>query len=312
MLNANSEHSVPHQHGRLNLLFAFLLGAIVQHFVHRWLSSAAQPVVTSKSPLPEKQKGISQAASTSGGIHPSVRQAVDPLPADSVRAGVDRAVNENAVEEAALSRQPADSEFLRGLGMSEAAIDQYNSNRVTLHRMAMRAGSPMQELVVQRAALKSELEKILGSALYSKYRSYEEAKPARRELELIREFAATNSRDAIPSDVFPQIVEAIRTLNVPTTTSWDGPFDPVPTPLAGAEMIAPAIQDWIDKSQRAYSALPELLRQQGLSNKDIETVLQYYRSRITRFETMRSDLTAPQPSPEARRAEALKRMRDGR
>jgi hypothetical protein len=161
------------------------------------------------------------------------------------------------------------------LGLEEGTIRQVQSSLIDLHYKAVTAGDPLGELALARSAYDNNLRSLLSEDAYKRYRDYEKSKPARREYEMIKEYAAAKLGLSLDASQAEQIIALIKDAGATTTETWHGPYDPLPRPLAGAELVDQMQAEYLSLVNNANSLLTAV-GESGMSEEDLQVLQQYY------------------------------------
>jgi hypothetical protein len=189
---------------------------------------------------------------------------------ESARRAVDEMVNRAAAESADGYRG-----LLSDLALDGTTIDQLQSNLVALHYMAVDAGDPLTELAIARSRYDEYMRSLLDEDAYKRYRKYEESKPAVREYEMIKEYAAVKRGVMLDEGETAKLVDLIRDAGATTTESWHGPYDPLPRPIAGAEAIDKLQTDYLSLVNSADSLLASAY-EAGVPEELLHILKEYY------------------------------------
>lgn len=150
-------------------------------------------------------------------------------------------------------KQQADyASFLSEHGLSQDQIKGALSRLDLLVKGAIMAEVPMQKLRIARADYRKEMKALLGDTRFARYESFEMAKPYRREADYIDEYACKQKAQADPK-FKTRLVELLQEFHLHTTESWDGPYDPLPRPLAGTKSVVESIDEY---ASRISSGMP--------------------------------------------------------
>jgi hypothetical protein len=186
----------------------------------------------------------------------------------------------NFVSRTASENDPDYTRLFTELGLEPDERERFKSQLTELHRKAIAAGEPMAELLRARLAFDKEIHAALGDENYHRYREYEESKPARREYELLREFATKSNNLAIDPAFSEKIIGLIKTARATTTESWHGPYDPRPRPEVGQQMVLISATRQLFELRHASSNLVQALPKSGLPNEYQRLFKDYYSSKM--------------------------------
>jgi hypothetical protein len=203
--------------------------------------------------------------------------------------------HEQAVEEM-ISRTAAESAEdyftqLSGFGLAPEEIQQLRLNLIELHRKAIAAGDPLQELVLARNDYDQSLRSLLSEDDYQRYREYEARKPAVREYDLLAEYATQHGLSLDPDEA-DRIIGLIKDAGATTTETWHGPYDPLPSPFAGEAAIERMRQNYTALVDKANS-LVEAATESGLSSEYIQLFVDYYTEKTQKTYDLRKFFNRP-------------------
>lgn len=270
-------------------------------------SNLQRPQPGSRGGVPSRptSRPHSQRPQVSVAENPATPQP--PLNSKEIKADLDRFYAEKAVVRAAAERDAEYTAVFSELGLAGADIERVKSNRTELHRMAIAAGEPLEALIQARNKYDSDMQSLLGSENYQRYRSYEERKPAVREYEMLTQYGLTNYNLAIEATAADTIVSIIKNARATTTETWDGPYDPFPRPAIGRQMVLDRftehIRDLRDNSKLALTMAQEA----GLPESYSQLLSDYYAEKLTSLETSRERVSLP---PEERKRALIKEMQE--
>src|SRR5262245_34930729 len=171
-------------------------------------------------------------------------------------------------------------------------IQHFKSNLMQIHRQAIAAGEPLMELIRARNAYYNEVRSGLGEENYAHYRKYEESKPAVREYQMLAEFSL-NEKIPLDSAYTEQIVQLIKDSGATTTERWDGPYDPLPRPASGREMITNALNQRFDALKEASSRLLAGAPQSGIPGDYTRLIEAYYAEKLLENQQEISSVARP-------------------
>jgi hypothetical protein len=196
----------------------------------------------------------------------------------------ERVMLENWVNQTASENDPDYTRLFTELGLKPDERERFKSQLADLHRKAIAAGEPMAELVRARVAFDKEIHAALGDDQYQRYREYEESKPARREYELLREFATKSNNLAIDPAFSEKIVRLIKNAKATTTETWHGPYDPRPHPEVGQQMVLVNLIRQLSELRQASSNLVQALPKGELPNDYLRLLKDYYSWKVDEME----------------------------
>lgn len=204
------------------------------------------------------------------------------------------------------TNQRADyASFLSEHGLSRGQIEATLDRLDALVQREIKAGGPMQQLSTARGEYLGEIKAMLGDIRFAKYETFEMAKPYRREADYIEEYAAKRNV-IVDRKSMTRLVELLREFRLHTTETWDGPYDPLPRPLAGAKSIVANIDEY---TSRISMGLPAFMANASteLSPELVGLVSGYYSIKLREFAESRARAFMTR---EERMAEVERRMEE--
>lgn len=120
------------------------------------------------------------------------------------------------------TRRTAYDPIFRDLGLSQNQVNTVMAQLDSLLRGAVKAGDPMQELMIARADFRRAMKAMLGEVRFARYEAFELAKPYRREAGYIQEFAVQKQTPMDPK-FNNRLVELLQEFRLDTTETWAWP-----------------------------------------------------------------------------------------
>ena len=225
---------------------------------------------------------------------PSRAEGPTDGPPQSAQCLSQAAVLENWVERTAAENGPEYTGIFTELGVRPEDQAQLKSQIADLHRKAIAAGEPMRELLEARIAYDKAVRAALGDKNYDRYRSFEDSKPAKREYELIREFAASSNKLVLDAAYYDKIVSLIRESDATTTETWHGPYDPRPHPEVGMQMCLAETHRQLASFRQASTNLTTALPKSGLPEDYQRLLRDYCAHKIREMEAQAMRLSVPE------------------
>lgn len=174
------------------------------------------------------------------------------------KAEIERSAKAAFLTQSSLERRTNYAPVLASLGLNPEQVEIVLKKLEVLHRGAMVAGDSMLDLLQERQEYQRELKGMLGDEGFAKYELFERAKPYRRELLAIREFAGQNW-PALGAQTEAAVVQLLQKHQMYTTETWEGPFDFAPRPRVGSEAMLARISEYNTRlSTGLDNALQEL------------------------------------------------------
>jgi hypothetical protein len=213
----------------------------------------------------------------------------------------------NWVSRTASENDPDYTRLFTELGLKPDEGERFKSRLTELHRKAIAAGEPMQELLFARLAFDKEIHAALGDENYHRYREYEESKPARREYELLREFATKSNNLAIDPAFSEKIIGLIKNAKATTTETWHGPYDPRPHPEVGQQMVLVNLTHQLSELRQASSNLVQALTKSGLPDDYQRLLKDYYSWKVDEKEREIAFFSLPEEERRKRVRESVEK-----
>lgn len=156
------------------------------------------------------------------------------------------------------------------LGVPSERIDQLRKQLAEIHDRSFVSEGGIVKLLEARNQYRAELHSLLGNEKFERYRQYEESKPALAEYGNLSEFLKTKRNSLIDPAYEQLVLNLLYESKAYVSTPIDGPFDSLPAPAIGTEMIIARLESDIaaitERSnillQRAVAEqVPEEIRQ---------------------------------------------------
>jgi hypothetical protein len=287
------------------VLFAGLIGFLIgkesskapaQHATHPTFEPGLSPVKRAlpRTTRPQLSQALGVPVTLPSGATIMGDQALSQEELEAFEAWAKES-HKQAVEEmiARTAAESAEDYFtqLSGFGLAPEEVQQLQSELTELHRKAIAAGDPLQELVVARSAYDQSMRSLLSEDDYQRYREYEARKPAVREYDLLAEYASQQGVSLDPTEA-DRIVGLIKDAGATTTVTWHGPYDPLPNPIAGEAAIEKLRQDYTALVDKANS-LVEAATESGLSGEYTRLLVDYYTKKTQKAYDFRKFVNRP-------------------
>ncbi len=174
-----------------------------------------------------------------------------------------------------------------GVSPDESQCLQKHLEKIAL--AATETKSALMELHSARSAFKRNAQKVLGDENYEKYRTFEEARRAEGETKQFSDFLQQRGMSLTPEQQ-QHLVESIKESAAYTQKPNLGPFDPIPEPAVGPEMIANMLNNEISDLTQGSSTLLHRLSAKGWSQEEWQPVYDYYSKIIAERNAMLSNV----------------------
>src|SRR5262245_52449756 len=178
--------------------------------------------------------------------NPGVPQPLSPEWQLQMEADYKRQLLEGWNERTAKERIAEYTRVFSEFGIDSEKIGEFKSMLQELHTKAIAAAEPLMELIRARNAYDREMRSSLGEENYARYRKDEESKPAVHEYQMLAEFSLNEKKITLESTYTEPIVQLIKDSGATTTERWDGPYDPLPRPASGREMVMNVLNQEFD------------------------------------------------------------------
>lgn len=241
----------------------------------------------------------------SDGTVPSEGTVTNIPPGDTSRQERRERINSDFVANTAAQRSPEYSRIFKDLGISSEEAERFKEDLAQLHKGSIDTAACIRDLIVKRQEYLSTLRSRMGEENYERYKNFEEAKPAVREFELLREHAL--KRTGVPIDPTYQdaLIGLIRGAHAYTVESWDNPFDPLPQPALGEEMVMSVLRQHSSEIAERSSLLLESARELEIPEELRTTLSAFYSEKLQEISAKLIWYSRPR---EERSKELLERM----
>lgn len=233
------------------------------------------------------------AQPASNGPNPGAPQPFSPEWQAQRQAEYKQRSLESWVARTASDRSVEYTRVFSELGVSPVNAERFKASLVELHRRAIAAGEPLMELIQARIAYDQDVRSALGEENYRRYRTYEESKPAVREYQMFSEYNLNEKKIAIDPAYAEKITQLIKDASATTTERWEGPYDPLPRPAAGLEMVTNRMNQELIALKERSNVLLDTVRQAGLPDEYNSLIADYYAKTIREKEQQLSLLSRP-------------------
>jgi hypothetical protein len=262
------------------------------------LSNAAPVGAAAKAPPPRTSRPSPSGATA----HTKPARESQPL-SDSQR---DQQAQAQLVKDTAAARDSEYTQLFTNLRVPAWDIARYKSNLVTLHKLAVEAGSPMTQLMKARHEYDQQMRTELGEESYTRYRAYEESKPARAEYRNFEQYV-WKTQNRLPDTAYADIiVELMRASGATTFESWDGPYDPPPRPRFGKEAFTNSLNQETLTLKSSSASFMKAIRNAQVPAELRADLEAYYNDRIQNAEERLTYYS--RPDEEIAREEKAKRI----
>ena len=127
-------------------------------------------------------------------------------------------------------------QMFASLGLPAETGQQFQNHAMKIRRAAGDAEFAIMQLLQAQYAYDKKMRSLLSATNYAKYRQYEGVKRALCEYEHLQSYAE-ECDFKLEAGYKSKLVEIIHQADAYTVDIWSGPYDEVPTPIAGAEPV---------------------------------------------------------------------------
>ena len=152
---------------------------------------------------------------------------------------------------------------------------------------------------------------MLGEEGYGRYKLFEETRRAEREKKHFLEYLNGRGTSLDPENQ-AQLVEAIKQSAAYMHTPSTGPFDPLPAPAVGKEMLNQRFTTEIAEIRDSSSVLLERLSTAGWSENQLSPVSDYYAKGIEERASMLSNIVNRSEDQRKSAAQVIQERRNQR
>jgi hypothetical protein len=174
---------------------------------------------------------------------------------------------------------PAINQLFSNLGLPKDTGERFRFHQTKIQQASLQAEMAIQQLLEARKDYDERIRATLSEEQYARYLDFETSRSAEREYKELENYTARMgvSMDSRYKD---QVQGLIRQSQAYTDRSWHGPYDGLPEPAIGTEMVANQLQQQIAEISKASSSLKAKALDGGLPGDFVETLEAYYSNRI--------------------------------
>jgi hypothetical protein len=258
---------------------AFVLSIIIAFHLGKRSVKSSDVAISIPAPLASAETPPPQEHSVNWrSLHPG------PVPEEQLKTlrkqqitqeGDQRHINETLIKESAYY-----APVLFDLGLNTAEVNEIFEKLKRLHKGAMSVNEAIMELGTMRQEYDKMLQNLLGEDNYKRYREFEAQRPVLIEMaELDRHLALEHRR--LSEEERAIVLAAFDQFSAITTTTWHGPYDPIPRPLPPHEAL-PHLQELIASTDRARTEVTTHLKD-VLADETLRAIDSYFAHRMDIF-----------------------------
>jgi len=185
--------------------------------------------------------------------------------------------------------------ILEKLGLSGEEAESVIEQRKLLLQDAIITGESSTKLQKERIAYKKHLKDTLGEEGYAQYKTFELSRVSSKELGKIN-CELERFGETIPSEQTDLVVQLLNRTGAITSHSWDGPFDPLPSPQVGMEAMLKYRKEKLDTLITNVSQFDTVGNEIGLPKNTISLLTLRYDSVISHWENKVAALSSGDPN----------------
>jgi hypothetical protein len=187
------------------------------------------------------------------------------------------------------------------LGIDVKTATELQDHLAKIHQASLEAETSIDQAVDARKKYDERLRSLLTDEAYAEYIQYELAKPARSELERIKDFA---SQRTVPIEATGEerIVRVLLDTGVVYGGMSDGPYGLLPNiPMNTEEALLQTEQELRALVASANEANIRLAGEPAISESDRQTIADYLSDKVNKKQALMDSLKNPHPRPAPRR-----------
>lgn len=192
----------------------------------------------------------------------------------------DEQLREDFVNKTSGDRSNEYSQVFSELHLSPEQAREFREKLANIHKESLICEGVITKLMESRNKYVSQMRDSVSPENFAKYQTYEETKPAIRELGLIQEYLKESQRPVIEPASQEAVIAIIKAAAGNTAISWEGPFDGLPQPVVGQDAVIAWQEQEIARQKEVSKVIQEQARNFGLSDETRELLSGYYQHRI--------------------------------
>lgn len=170
-------------------------------------------------------------------------------------------------------------QLFASLGLPPETRQQLQNHAMKIRRADGDAEFAIMQLLQAQYAYDKKMRSLLSATNYAKYRQYEGAKRALCEYEHMQNYAE-ESDFKLEAGYKSRLVEIIQQVNAYTIETSGGPYDGVPTPIAGAEPVIEHAKGQISDLKRQLPRIDKKAAELRLPEAYRKFLKDYYTHKI--------------------------------
>jgi len=166
------------------------------------------------------------------------------------------------------------------LGIPAEKSEQLQNHLAKIHKASLECEASIAQVMDARREYDKRIRSVLSEEDYSRYRQFEESKPAWNELENIQQFFVETGNSALNSQQQQTLASLIQTAKATEEGWWHGPYDPLPQVKMGKDEVLPwaerQLKQITESAGQVLGRLPEV----GLPEEFRNLLRDYYANKI--------------------------------
>ncbi len=182
--------------------------------------------------------------------------------------------------------------LLNSYGLPQKIACQIETHLMKIHQAASETEAAMIQLLTAKQDFDKNILSILSSDNYENFRLYFNKYSARRDIILVQQYA-TNNNIIIDINNISNVCILINNSIYYTEEHWNGPYDPIPSPLVGRKEVLKRTQERLEKLTRQAEWAHDNMSKYGVSSANSNLLHAFYVSKIDNMKRFIKEHTNP-------------------
>lgn len=166
------------------------------------------------------------------------------------------------------------------LGIPPEMSERLQNHLAKIHKASLECEASIAQVMDARREYDKRIRSVMGEEDYSRYRQYEESKPAWKELENIQKFLSEIGNTGLNSQQQQTLANLIQTANATEDGWWHGPYDPLPQVKMGKDEVLPWAEQQLNQITESAGQVLGRLAEVGLPEESQNLLRDYYANKI--------------------------------
>jgi len=166
------------------------------------------------------------------------------------------------------------------LGIPPEKREQLQNHLAKIHKASLECEASIAQVRDARREYDKRIRSVLGEEDYSRYRQFEDSKPAWSEVENIQKFFVETGNSALNSQQQQTLASLIQTAEATEEGWWHGPYDPLPQVRMGKDEVLPWAEQQLEQITESAGQVLGRLTEVGLPEESQNLLRNYYANKI--------------------------------